>query len=168
MEFCSEVSVDTRMARLTGALDGGFTYGYGVSTTLSARIAMFYVLRNSRPTFCLDRFHWWYPYYKGYIYLIDARVMSGYAIPVPEEYRDSTILHHEWHDAGVLKQIYEVNFVHPIPNSSIVGVVWSNKHVKDEECEMSLDWLSDTNIQLTLGENTAYDGDMEEVTRLFQ
>ncbi len=170
--FDFSVSEDQRMDRMTGNLDGGFTFNHGVSTTLSTRIAQFYVkhsnpfgnkyLRHIQPA---DRYIYDY-YFNGYIYLIDARRMAGYGISVPEIYEDQILL--KGKKQRLLHEIYEVNFIHAIPNTSIVGAVWSDDHVVDTSCEASRLWMGLTKIKLTLGENPHYEGDAASVAKLFK
>ncbi|WP_330924153.1 hypothetical protein [Candidatus Sororendozoicomonas aggregata] len=184
----ADQDVDLFMDRMTGNIGQGYTYGCGVSTAISARIAGYYVQHNNPCPYeaqcaVMDRSHWlsnWFqmtfevgplfaPYtYSGFVYLIDARLMSGYAIPVPERYRDKLLVNIDWRNAEMLKEIYEVNFMHAIPDTAIVGAVWSDKHVTDDECKKSLDWLEYKNLELTLGENPEYDGDAASVAKLFE
>ncbi len=86
----------------------GFTHEFGVSTTICAHVAQQYLIEGRNRTLA-----------KGYVYLIDARSMAGYAIrsPRPTKYPTTTF--------PALKTIYEVNFTHMIPASFIVGIVWS-------------------------------------------
>ncbi len=181
-EFDSGVSLDDRMDRMTGNLNNGFTFGYGVSTALSALIAAFYTKRRSRnyvtPIYDQKLYKLVFksifgislsPTYDGYTYLIDARDFSGYAIPVPPQYRNRMALKNEWRDLGMLKEIYEVNFIHALPSTSIVGAIWSDAHVMDKECKRTRAWgWQLEKLVLTLGENPDYDGDAASVAKLFE
>ncbi|WP_330925448.1 hypothetical protein [Candidatus Sororendozoicomonas aggregata] len=175
-EFNQSVSIDQRMDRLTGNMSGGFTLSYGVSTCLSSRIAQFYVkLYNPTIKFhnsfytqskAPSRTHVNWCTFDGYIYLIDARDMAGYAISLPKVYKKQELL------AGkpqkFLHKIYEVNFIHAIPNTSIVGAVWSDNFVTDDICRNSEEWVGLEGIELTLGENPEYEKDAADVAELFK
>ncbi|WP_330927178.1 hypothetical protein [Candidatus Sororendozoicomonas aggregata] len=169
--FEHSTTLDARMDRLTGSLNGGFTFNYGVSTSLSTRIAQFYLKLGSKPLF-MKRYYPELDWYldrriiSGYIYLIDARNMAGYAISAPKAYASSQWLY--GNDQDFLREIYEVNFVHAIPNTSIVGAVWSDEHVIDEPCGRSEEWMGCYGIKLTLGENPGYEGDAASVAALFK
>ncbi|WP_330925418.1 hypothetical protein [Candidatus Sororendozoicomonas aggregata] len=168
--FYDDISIDHRMDRMTGALNGGFTFAAGVSTSLSTRIAQYYVKLNTLNT---DNIKYFNPLsgsgpgwcaFAGYIYLIDARDMAGYAIGVPEAYRNHPLLLGQ--EQAFLHEIYEVNFIHAIPNTSIVGIVWSDKHVGDDY-RWSEEWMGQSGIELILGENPEYNGNAAKVAKLF-
>ena len=107
---------------------------------------------------------WWA--FDGYIYLIDARDMAGYVIGVPEAYQNEPLL--RGRQQQFLKETYEVNFIHAIPNTSIVGAVWSDNFVMDRHCRRSREWMGKSGFELMLGENPQYNGDAEGVAKLFK
>ncbi len=150
----------------------GLVFNHGVSTTLSTRVAQFQVKHNNDTVRkynhyleYLDTFIDGY-YFDGYIYLIDARCMAGYGINVPKDYKNQLLLMGK--QQAFLHEIYEVKFIHAIPNTSIVGAVWSDDHVADKSCETSRQWMGDLDVKLTLGENPEYDGDVVTVAKLFK
>ncbi len=169
--FEHSTSLDDRMDRLTGRKRDGFTFNHGVSTSVSSRIAQFYV-QFDNPTAGYDTMpsglgsvtSWWA--FDGYIYLIDARDMAGYAIGVPETYQNEPLL--KGRQQQFLKETYEVNFIHAIPNTSIVGAVWSDNFVMDRHCRRSREWMGKSGFELMLGENPQYNGDTESVAKLFK
>ncbi|MCW7555446.1 hypothetical protein NX722_23035 [Endozoicomonas gorgoniicola] len=84
----------------------GSTFHEGVSTTVSIYDAAYYVERRWQPA--------------GYVYLIDAMDMAGFVV----SHTMDTFL-----QPPVLEDIhYEVCFLAPIPNTSIVGFVLPEGH----------------------------------------
>ncbi len=182
------------MAEITGE-KRGYTQKFGISTALSARIAGYYthlsydrgrdfeyfVSRTvSQQRSNVSRLSFWFQWtfevgplfssphpFTGYIYLIDARLMSGYAIKVPPWRRDTRLVNLGL-DAHLLQEIYEVNFMHAIPATAIVGVLWSHKQATVKQCMDSLNWIYHRDLELTLGENPEYDGDAASVAKLFE
>ncbi|UYM15106.1 hypothetical protein [Endozoicomonas euniceicola] len=100
---------------VSGAL-GGITDHYGVSTSVCASATTQYVTNK----FSMYNFNIWY--FCGYIYLIDAVHFKGFAIPSPRPNHPIAIRFPH------LREIYEVNFPHFIPNFKIVGVVYPPGH----------------------------------------
>ena len=168
--FEHSTTLEARMERLTGNMDNGFTFSYGVSTSLSSRIAQFYV-EHRNPTGHYYQFPSGFGAYTsfyafdGYIYLIDARDMAGYAINVPEVYKGHPLLMGKRQE--FLHEIYEVNFIHAIPNTSVVGAVWLDNFVMNKDCHTSRAWMGRSGFKLSLGENPQYNGDAETVAKLF-
>ena len=97
----------TTQRKMIGAVRDGFTDNYGISTSVCASVSAQYAFE-----FALRG---------GYVYLIDATVFKGFAIPAPLFLRRSLLVMSN----PILKDIYEVNFPSNIPGSYIVGIVWS-------------------------------------------
>ena len=110
------VSQGRDLDRLVSGAMRGYTGHYGVSTSIcvsaTTRYAtgtyFFYNMRFSA--------------FDGYIYLIDAVHFKGFAIPSPRP--DNPVAIRFPH----LREVYEVNFPHLIPNFKIVGVVYLPGH----------------------------------------
>ena len=117
--YDASVTLDERMRDYTGSAFGT-TGTAGVSTTVCAHAARYY-----NPSWMSGFLAGGGGIDSGYIYLIDARFLTGYAIrtPRPNKY-PSTVF-------PILRFIYEVNFTHTIPATHIVGVVWSSAHAYD-------------------------------------
>ncbi|WP_330926815.1 hypothetical protein [Candidatus Sororendozoicomonas aggregata] len=90
---------------MAGAI-GGITYSEGISTSVCAQVASTY--RSDPKCWLVTEL----------AYLIDAVNFSGFAIPNPRPE------HPFVREFPILAGIYEVNFMHSIPNTSIVGAVW--------------------------------------------
>ena len=124
---------------MSGAVRGGFTHHYGISTSICVNVASRYV---STKWFSI-------PLFLGYIYLIDATCFQGFAIPnpFPNQAEARTFPH--------LREIYEVNFPNAIPNFSIVGVVYSPKPGTMERKIYGFPW-PDHPLELVLAVNPYY------------
>ena len=145
----STQSADKKLQALTWAYTGsGKPMGAGVSTTICVQAAGY---------FC---HHGIYMETAGYVYLIDATLFKGFAIA-------STPASHL---AGWFPYLHEricdVNFMHPIPNTNIVGVVWPDKRSRPE----NVCWRSAPATGLLLAVNPEYEKGMagaKEVENLF-
>jgi len=103
--------------RVLAGAEGGITGNQGVSTTVCASVAGYYC--NRQPNFVVGRGGRrirTLGYQKGYVYLIDALHLAGFAMPSPRE-DEFTSAH------PVLREVYEVNFMHSIIGEDIVGMV---------------------------------------------
>ena len=128
---------ENQLPRMAGAVRG-ITWSEGISTSICAQAAAQY--RNlGHDNLAV-----------GYVYLIDAVHLSGFAIPSPCP--DHPLARR----FPVLVPLYEVNFMHGIPNTSIVGAVWP-KALDDEH---SQPW-PDNPGKLSLAVNPEYEGGME-------
>lgn len=123
-----------QIPRLTGAM-GGITYDEGISTAISVKVASAYSQRGGNQP--------------GYVYLINACAYAGFAILNPRAGFWAQLL-------PFLNDIYEVNFMHSIPNTSIVGVVWSS----DNDLPYTHLWPH-TLPGLRLAVNPDYEGGIE-------
>ncbi len=94
-----------QLPKVAGAI-GGITDSLGVSTTVCAQVASTY--RSDQLTSIIT----------GLAYLIDAVNFAGFAIPSPRN------KHPFVSEFPILAALYEANFAHSIPNTSIVGAVW--------------------------------------------
>ena len=129
----------------------GCTHKEGISTAVSVYESAFYAKRCWRP-----------PGYValGYVYLIDAMDMAGFVVYDTMD---------KFSEPPVLEDVhYEVCFLAPIPNTSIVGVLWPEGHDP-----LSSRWPEATN-RLNLTVNPEYWSDSEKgltaakkVVRLF-
>ncbi|MCF1429949.1 MAG: hypothetical protein LPD71_02560 [Shewanella sp.] len=126
---------ESQINRVIGA-EGGVTRTTGISTTVCAQVASTYTN--------------WY-FVSGYVYLIDAVNMGGFAIPTPR------VNHYLVRQFPILRSLYEVNYMHSIPHTSIVGVVWPAHH---RAPETSRRWIEHP-IELKLAVNPEYEGGME-------
>ena len=119
----------------------GVTYSEGVSTSISFAAACKYRQDAVLQSLMV-----------GKVYLIDAVYFRGFALPSPRPNDPLCSIY------PVLRDIYEVNFIHNIPHTSIVGVVWpKGSHRPQEggwEPAMSME-------RLNLAVNPEYEGGME-------
>ncbi|UYM18435.1 hypothetical protein [Endozoicomonas euniceicola] len=84
----------------------GYTFKQGISTTVHVYDAAYYTVRRWRPP--------------GYVYLIDAMDMAGFVVYNTMD---------KFSEPPVLEDIhYEVCFLAPIPNTSIIGFVLPEGH----------------------------------------
>ena len=97
---------ENQLPTLTGAV-GGITGSEGISTSICVQAAVHYAKDPRFPVMM-----------SGCVYLIDATSFTGFSMPTPRPAAPVAI------NFPILNQIYEVNFMHSIPNTSIVGVVW--------------------------------------------
>ncbi|UYM17291.1 hypothetical protein [Endozoicomonas euniceicola] len=103
---------NTRARTMIGAVGGGATGIYGISTSVCVSVCAQYSLRFSRRNPRSPSTG------SGYVYLIDATEFKGFAIPAPDP-NERVVIHNP-----ILRDIYEVNFASNIPGSYIVGIVW--------------------------------------------
>ena len=106
---------EDQVLRMAGGIGWGYTYTYGVSTAISLPVCQQYIERIHRKPFHIDK-----RYNTGCIYLIDAMHLSGFAIRHPFE--DGEFVQ----TFPTTRGLYEVNFMHGIPNTSIVGVLFQH------------------------------------------
>ncbi|UYM17290.1 hypothetical protein [Endozoicomonas euniceicola] len=111
-------------SRVTGSV-GGYTRACGISTSICASMGGKYAFEPSRrdPFFPSP--------YSGYVYLIDATEFKGFAIPTTHP--DDPLAKQN----PILREIDEVNFASNIPESYIVGIVWTrgNEYEGMENCQ---------------------------------
>ena len=134
------VSMD--QARIMAGAARGITGSEGVSTSVCVQAASHY---RRPPGFRNMEI--------GCVYLIDAVNFRGYAIPTP---RPNNIVVPIF---PILRQIYEVNFIHSIPNTSIIGVVWPDD-APEPKFYGAVEWFT-LPRQLKLAVNPEYEGGME-------
>ncbi len=128
--------VEDQIPRLTGAI-GGITHNEGISTAISTKVASQYSwirCRNPKP---------------GYVYLINAGEMAGFAIQNPRAGFWAKVF-------PFLNDIYEINFMHTIPNTNIVGVVWPASWALP-----TINFWMDSPPALKLAVNPEYEGGIE-------
>ena len=116
----------------------GITWSEGISTSICAQAAAHYCRHPVIRSVVM-----------GCVYLINALHFRGFAIPTP---RPTESLATRF---PILQQIYEVNFMHGIPNTNIVGVLWPG----DSPMPQGGPWpfMPD---QLKLAVNPEYEGGM--------
>ncbi|UYM14891.1 hypothetical protein [Endozoicomonas euniceicola] len=114
--IAAPVSQGRDLDRVVSGAMGGYTGHYGVSTSICVSATTKYATRTY---FCLDAHA---SIFNGYIYLIDAVHFKGFAIPSPLSNDSITIRFPH------LREVYEVNFPHLIPNFKIVGIVYLSRH----------------------------------------
>ena len=112
-----------------GATAGGTTGRTGISTSVCASACLKYSFQHSGVN-PFSRRRTPVTANTGFVYLIDARELSGFAIPSPRP-QSSIAVHNP-----CLRDVYEVNFVCNILGCKIVGIVWSMGGVDDglKEC----------------------------------
>ncbi len=145
------MTLGERMRDYTGS-GSGITGKAGVSTTICAHVAQKYLVPLKSSTAF------------GYVYLIDARYMTGYAIRTPRP-RDNLVT-----AFPILKTIYEVNFTHQIRGSSIVGTLWSPSDTLSPSHDGFGSVWNTSLKELTLGLNPTFEGGStgaEEIMKRF-
>ena len=116
----------------------GITHRMGVSTTVCAMVASTYGTQGN--------------IWPGNVYLIDARHFAGFSIPTPRP-------QHVFVDRyPILRQIYEVNFMHSIPRENIIGLVWPSNYIY-ELPPLFEPWNYTSSLYLAV--NPEYEGGIE-------